>query len=101
MHLTEIAKLRAIDDPATLLDFGLLSVATLEVAADPRLARCEKALDLPLRMRPAAPRGKGNCHHQPSVRFDGDPQGSRTGRPAKPVFEWAAEQFHPARFEVQ
>ena len=101
MHLTEIAKLRAIDDPATLLDFGLLSVATLEVAADPRLTRCEKALDLALGMRPAAPRGKGSCHNKSSARIDGDPQGSRTGRPAEPVFEWPAGQFHAARFEVR
>lgn len=54
MELAEVPERAPVDDPAAGVDGRLLTLEPLEMAAKPWLARRQEALDIALRVRPAA-----------------------------------------------
>ncbi len=54
MELAEVPERAPVDDPAAGVDGRLLTLEPLEMAAKPLLARRQEALDIALRVRPAA-----------------------------------------------
>ena len=80
MELAEVPERAPVDDPAAGVDGRLLTLEPLEMAAKPLLARRQEALDIALRVRPAASGRERDC-------FDISPSGLIQMEFRKPVGE--------------
>ena len=74
MELPKVPERSPVDDAAAGVDSRLLPLEPLEMAAKPWLARRQEALDVALRVRPAAPGCKRDRYDHAASGINGDAQ---------------------------
>lgn len=99
MNLPEIAEFGVVGDTAARLDEGLLCRETRQVTPNPGFASRQEPFDLDLGVRPSAPTGKRDRHHDAAPWIEGHPKGSRAGGAPEPVFDRSAGQFRASGFQ--
>ena len=74
MEFAEIPERATIDDAAPGVDGGLLTLELLQMPPKPWLASRQEAVDVALRVRPAASGCERDRYHDAASGIDGDPQ---------------------------